>query len=107
LIRVQFGEDNPIIFKLKVHVVNVALKISRTTGKMSDNIQIINDSGLEIPYKFNNNLYYNVKTQKGKLKSGINNLEIEWRKEELTSGKTKENSAESLRCTVKMEIPKN
>jgi hypothetical protein len=84
---VQFGEDNPLIFKLKVHVVNPALKISKTVGKASDSIQIVNDSGMEVPYKFNSNLYYNIKNQKGRLKLGINSLEVEWRKEESSKSK--------------------
>lgn len=75
----QFGEDNPTILKLKVHVINVALKITRMPNKITDSLIIVNDSGLDIPYKFNTHLYYSVKNQKGILKSGINNLLIEWK----------------------------
>jgi hypothetical protein len=79
-VRVQFGDDNPSTLKLKAHIINPALKISKSSNNNSDLFEILNDSNIDVPFRFNNNLYFNAKTPKGKLKQGLNQVEIEWRK---------------------------
>jgi hypothetical protein len=73
-LRVQFGDDNPTSIKLKAHVINPALKISKISSGNIDVFEVLNDSGIEVPYKFSQNLYYSSKTAKGKLKPGVNRL---------------------------------
>ena len=76
LVRVQFGDNNPIAFKLKAHIINPALKFSRTANMNCDVFDILNDSNIEIPFRFNSNLYFSSKVAKGKLKTGMNQIEI-------------------------------
>lgn len=76
LVRVQFGDDNPITFKLRAHIINPALKFSRTSNLNYDVFDILNDSSIEIPFRFNSNLYFSSKVPKGKLKTGMNQIEI-------------------------------
>ena len=76
MLKVQFGVDNANYCKLRAHVVNPALKISRTSSKNSETIEVTNDTNLEIPFKIINNLYFNASITKGKLKCGVNSLQI-------------------------------
>lgn len=100
-VRVQFGEDNPTLLKLRVHVVNPAVKITRSSAGNSEVFELINDSGLDIPYKFSSSLYFAAAASKGRLLPGSNQIHVNWRKEH-----AKEN-AEGLKCCIKMEIPNN